>query len=175
MVPAREPKDGKVVKSWICSLIPWANAQEFGEQWRGNFCCCRHCVSCSVEKLNLFTSTEFTRRNRIFNILNIKYTKKTHKSKTFYYDFISLNRSVDALADLAFPESLELSQCPWKCHTWGGHSNGIQTDAMAQMSSPQISLLNVSCRCWPGVATPQWLFFHLFQEGRIQQFASLCV
>lgn len=76
MVPARESKDGKVVKTR--SLIPEANAQEFGEQWRGNFCCCRCCVSCSVEKLNLFTSTEFTRRNGISQHIKYKiyYTKK---------------------------------------------------------------------------------------------------
>lgn len=73
MVPARESKDRIIVKAWICSIIPRANFQEFGEQGRGNFYCCRRCVSCSVEKLNLFTSTEFTRGNRIFDILNIKY------------------------------------------------------------------------------------------------------
>lgn len=73
------------------------------------------------KKLNLFTSTEFTRRNGIFNILNIKYIIKKKiirkKTKTFYNDFISLSKSVDAVADLAFLESLELSQCPWKCPT----------------------------------------------------------
>lgn len=55
----------------ICYLIPRANAQEFGEQWRGNFCCCRHCVSCSVEKLNLFT--DLPEEMGSLNILNIKY------------------------------------------------------------------------------------------------------
>lgn len=39
-------------------------------------------VFCPVEKLNLSTSTEFTRRNGIFNILNIKYIiKKIIKPK----------------------------------------------------------------------------------------------
>lgn len=98
------------------------------------------------------------------NILNIKYIiQEKPQTNPSEYKCWCTGRWGFSWVTGTFPVSLERSHS--RCSQfWNPDS-----DAIAQTSSPQISLLNVSCRFWPGLATPQWLFSHLFREGRIQQ------